>query len=195
MNGIIAVNWDMTKPHWTPAYTPFEPGFGLVLVEAKNVLVAFSVYRRLSIAGQLALYQSGTEVLPAYQGQGLYGFLIAETLAAAAEDGTYSEILYGWRTRNPIIWASNAKLCTVIAPSLLDLAPDLDLQTAGVAMAQIVHPERALELPGMIMRGAYDHITHKPQFYTGTAALVQATMQRLIPDPADALFSIGRIRP
>ena len=46
----------------------------------------------------------------------------------------------------------------------------------------------------MIMRGAYGHIKHHRQAYRGTASLVDAAMSRLIPDSADALFSVGFAR-
>jgi hypothetical protein len=46
----------------------------------------------------------------------------------------------------------------------------------------------------MIMRGAYDHIKHHPQTYHGAASLVDAAMQRVIPDSADALFTVGIAR-
>ena len=49
-------------------------------------------------------------------------------------------------------------------------------------------------MPGMIMRGAYGHIRHHRQAYHGTASLVDAAMQRIIPDSADALFSVGLVR-
>jgi hypothetical protein len=49
-------------------------------------------------------------------------------------------------------------------------------------------------VPGMIMRGAYGHIKHHRQIYHGTASLVDVAMSRMIPDPADALFSVGYAR-
>jgi len=60
MNSIIAVNWQAAEPHWTAASSPFDKKFSLILVYASSGLVAFSVYRRLRIAGQLAVYRSGT---------------------------------------------------------------------------------------------------------------------------------------
>jgi hypothetical protein len=46
----------------------------------------------------------------------------------------------------------------------------------------------------MIMRGAYGHITHRPQLYHGIASLVAAAMERLIPNSADAVLSLGTVR-
>src|SRR5260221_6935418 len=110
MNSIIAVNWKATEPHWTVASSPFDKKFSLILVYASSGLVAFSVYRKLRIAGQLAIYRSGTEVLPAHQGRGLYGFFTTEVLSSSgAVTSGDTGILYGWRTRNPIVWAANAK--------------------------------------------------------------------------------------
>src|SRR5713226_700032 len=86
MNNIIAVNWEATEPHWTAASSPFDSKFSLILVYASSGLVAFSVYRTLRIAGQPAIYRSGTEVLPAHQGRGLYGFFTSEVLRSSAAD-------------------------------------------------------------------------------------------------------------
>src|ERR1041384_7332929 len=89
MNGIIAVNWKATEPHWTADSSPFDRKYSLILVYDGSALVAFSVYRVLRISGELAIYRSGTEVLPAYQGRGLYGFFTSEVLkcSGAAENG------------------------------------------------------------------------------------------------------------
>jgi hypothetical protein len=195
MNGIIAVNWKATEPHWTAASSPFESKYSLILVYDHTALVAFSVYRVLDVAGCRAVYRSGTEVLPAHQGRGLYGFFTSEVLkrSGAAEQGE-ANVLYGWRTRNPIVWAANAKICDKVTPSLLNEAQDASLQAACVEMCASLYPGRELELPAMIMRGAYGHIKHHRQAYHGTASLVDAAMSRLIPDSADALFSVGYAR-
>ena len=50
-----------------------------------------------------------------------------------------------------------------------------------------------LEVPGIIMRGAYGHIKH-PTEHHGTALRVDIAMSRMIPDTADALFSVGYAR-
>ena len=68
------------------------------------------------------------------------------------------------------------------------------MQAACVAMCASLYPGKALELPGMIMRGVYGHITHHRQAYHGRASLVDAAMSRLIPNSADALFSVGYAR-
>jgi hypothetical protein len=195
MNGIIAINWKATEPHWTEASSPFDGKYSLILVYDHTALAAFSVYRILEIAGCRAIYRSGTEVLPAHQGRGLYGFFTSEVLkrSGAPEQGE-ATVLYGWRTRNPIVWAANAKICDQVTPALLGEAQDSSLQTACVEMCASLYPGKALELPGMIMRGAYGHIKHHRQTYHGAASLVDAAMSRLIPNSADALFSVGYAR-
>ncbi|MBR0754847.1 hypothetical protein JQ604_21890 [Bradyrhizobium jicamae] len=195
MNGIIAVNWQAIEPHWTAASSPFDRKYSLILVYDASGLVAFSVYRVLQMTAGPAIYRSGTEVLPAHQGRGLYGFFTSEVLrcSGAADKGDGS-VLYGWRTRNPIVWAANAKICEKVTPSLLDDAQDPALQAACVEMCASLYPGKPLELPDMIMRGAYGHIKHHRQAYHGTASLVDAAMSRKIPDTADALFSVGYAR-
>ena len=195
MNNIIAVNWEATEPHWTAASSPFDSKFSLILVYASSGLVAFSVYRTLRIAGQPAIYRSGTEVLPAHQGRGLYGFFTTEILkSSGASDNDDAGILYAWRTRNPIVWAANARVCEKVTPSLLGDAQDPALHAACVEMCSSLYPGEDLEIPSMIMRGAYGHIKHHRQTYHGAASLVDAAMQRMIPDSADALFSVGIAR-
>ncbi|MDO9560688.1 MAG: hypothetical protein Q7J60_03630 [Bradyrhizobium sp.] len=194
MNNIIAINWQATEPHWTPASSPFDRKFSLILVYDASGLVAFSVYRRLRIAGRPAVYRSGTEVLPIHQGRGLYGFFTTEILKSSGATDGDDGILYGWRTRNPIVWAANARICAKATPSLLGGAEDTALQAAGVEMCGLLYPGKHLEIPGMIMRGAYGHIKHHRQAYHGKAALVDAAMQLVIPDSADALFSVGLVR-
>lgn len=194
MNGIIAVNWKATEPHWTALASPFESKYGLILVYDSSGLAAFSVYRVLRISGELAIYRSGTEVLPAHQGRGLYGFFTSEVLKCSGAADTGDSVLYGWRTRNPIVWAANAKICEKVTPSLLEDAQDSALQAACIEMCASLYPGKPLELPGMIMRGAYGHIKHHRQDYHGAASLVDAAMSRMIPDTADALFSVGYAR-
>jgi hypothetical protein len=195
MNNIIAINWKATEPHWTAAASPFDKKFSLILVYASSGLVAFSVYRRLRISGGPAIYRSGTEVLPAHQGRGLYGFFTTEVLkSSGGADNGDAGILYGWRTRNPIVWAANARICEKVTPSLLGDTQDAALQAACVEMCSLLYPGKSLEIPGMIMRGAYGHIKHHRQAYHGAASLVDAAMSRMIPDSADALFSVGFAR-
>jgi hypothetical protein len=195
MNDIIAVNWKATEPHWTAASSPFDSQYSLILVYDRSDLVAFSVYRILKVADRLAIYRSGTEVLPTHQGRGLYGFFTSEILKrSGASDPDKAGILYGWRTRNPIVWAANAKICEKVVPSLLGDTVDPALQAACVEMCSSLYPQKALEVPSMIMRGVYGHIKHHRQTYRGTASLVDAAMSRIIPDSADALFSLGVAR-
>ena len=195
MNNIIAINWKATEPHWTAASSPFDKKFSLILVYDASGLVAFSDYRKLRIAGRPAIYRSGTEVLPGHQGRGLYGFFTAEVLkSSGAADSSDARILYGWRTRNPIVWAANAKICEKVVPSLLGHTRDPALQAACVEMCSLLYPGKSLEMPDMIMRGAYGHIKHHRQAYHGAASQVDAAMQRIIPDSADALFSVGFAR-
>ena len=195
MNNIIAINWQATEPHWTTESSPFDRKFSLILVYDATGLVAFSVYRKLRIAGRPSIYRSGTEVLPTHQGRGLYGFFTTEILRSSdAVDNGDSGVLYGWRTRNPIVWAANARICERITPSLLGGTQDAALQAACVEMCSLLYPGKGLEIPGMIMRGAYGHIKHHRQAYHGAASLVDEAMQRVIPDSADALFSVGLVR-
>jgi hypothetical protein len=92
------------------------------------------------------------------------------------------------------VWAANARICGKVAPSLLGGAQDAALQAACIEMCTLLYPGKHLEIPGMIMRGAYGHIKHHRQAYHGAASQVDDAMQRVIPDSADALFSVGLVR-
>src|SRR5215470_6526014 len=125
MNGIIAVNWKATEPHWSAASSPFDRKYSLILVYDRSGLVAFSTYRLLRLAERPAIYRSGTEVLPAHQGRGLYGFFTSEILKRTRSAGQGNAgIFYGWRTRNPIVWVANAKICEKVTPGLLGNVQD-----------------------------------------------------------------------
>jgi hypothetical protein len=195
MNGIIAVNWAATEPHWTDASSPFDRKYCLILVYDGSVLIAFSVYRMLQLSAGPAIYRSGTEVLPAHQGRGLYRMFTNEIFKStgAAYNGGVG-ILYGWRTRNPIVWAANARICGRIAPALLGGFEDPSLQTACIEMCLQIYPDKRLEVPGMVMRGVYGHIRHHRQAYYGEVSQVDAAMSRIIPDSADAFLSVGIAR-
>ncbi|BAM88375.1 conserved hypothetical protein [Bradyrhizobium oligotrophicum S58] len=194
MNSIIAINWKAIEPHWTAAASPFDSKYSLILVYDHIGLAAFSVYRVMTIAQRLAIYRSGTEVLPAHQGRGLYGFFTSQILKHSSTTTRSEGVLYGWRTRNPIVWAANAKICERVAPSLLGETADAELQAACVEMCATIYPDKPLEVPRMIMRGAYGHIEHIRQDYHGAASLVETAMSQIIPDSADALFSVGYAR-
>ncbi|MBB2173437.1 hypothetical protein HLH35_15150 [Gluconacetobacter asukensis] len=196
MNAIIAKNWILYEPHWTSSRTPFEREFGIILLYFHNKIIAFSVYKRFRIGGMLALYRSGSEVLPQHQGRGLYHFLTATSIELTASDlqPEESEILYAWRTRNPIIWAANSKICSRLVPSLHDGVEDGELQEAATEICGALYPGQILETPAMIMRGCYDHIIHRGQKSRGTVAMIQDVIEREIPDPRDALFSVGIVR-
>ena len=56
----------------TAASSPYDSRYSLVLVYDHTGLVAFSVYRVMTVGQRLAVYRSGTEVLPAHQGRGLF---------------------------------------------------------------------------------------------------------------------------
>ncbi len=82
----------------------------------------------------------------------------------------------------------------MVAPALLGDKADPALQAACVEMCQALYPGKQLEVPGMIMRGAYGHIKHNRQTYHGTASVIDAAISRVIPNSADALFSVGYAR-
>ena len=165
MNGIIAVNWKATEPHWTAASSPFDSKYSLILVYDGSGLIAFSVYRVLRDLRRtcdLSQRHRGASRPSGPRPLRVLHLGSAEIARRAAEKGEGC-VLYGWRTRNPIVWAANAKICEKVTPSLLGDAQDPALQAACVEMCSSLYPGKPLEVPGMIMRGAYGHIKHHRQ--------------------------------
>jgi hypothetical protein len=194
LNSIIARNWQITTPHWTEDHSPFCEGYGLVLVTDKQKTIAFSVYRLLEIDGIPVIYRSGTEVLPEYQGQGLYGFITKNILRSIfADDQSRDRIYYCWRTRNPIVWKINSALCTKIVPDLIGGDSSKELENACHQIAATLYPDAQLEMPHMLMRGVYGHITYHSEPKHSSAMEVNAAIEAVAPNSADAIFSLGEI--
>ena len=142
MNGIIAVNWKATEPHWTADSSPFDSKFSLILVYDGSGLVAFSVYRRLQARGRPGHLSKRHRSASGPSGPRpvrVFHHGSPEILDGAA-DTRRGGILYGWRTRNPIVWAANARICEKVTPSLLGDAQDPALQAACVEMCSLLYP-------------------------------------------------------
>ncbi|MEH2556672.1 hypothetical protein V1286_004201 [Bradyrhizobium algeriense] len=104
------------------------------------------------------------------------------------------EVYYSWRTRNPVAWSAHAKVCTRLLPSLVDGNDDGSLQDVALQIANTLYPDRALELPNMVIRNSYPNITyHRQPSYQTDGALTEK-FRRLVPDTADAIFTVGAIR-
>jgi len=166
----------------------------LVLVTDNQKTVAFSVYRIFELNGVPVIYRSGTEVLPEYQGQGLYALITKNILKSMFEGSSSCDrIYYCWRTRNPIVWKVNSALCTKLVPNLIGGDRDEELENAGSQIAGILYPGTPLEMPAMLMRGVYGHITYHFAPKHASAILVNAAIEAVAPNSADAIFSLGEI--
>ena len=196
---ILAASWDMTLPVWAGRLSVFSRDFGIVLVLGDGEPVGFSIYRRVTVDRSRVLYRAGTNFLPAHHGHGLYSTLrdlVITTELCEPGLGTAPLVYYAWRTRNPIVWESNAKVCTALVPSLLEGGSEPRLLDVARRAAAVLHPQDALEVPSMIMRHAYRTVglTYKAQprhrdpridaLFAGNAELA---------DPSHAIFSLGAL--
>lgn len=196
---ILGASWHMTAPVWAGRLSVFRENYGIVLVLCEGETVGFSIYQRLTVDDSRVLYRAGTNVVPSHHGRGLYSRL--RDLIISAELGTKdlgegSLTHYAWRTRNPVVWETNARVCRRVVPSLLEGAVDAPLVERARRVAAILHPHNALEVPSMIMPDAYRTVglAYKVQprhrdpridgFFAGNPALV---------DPSAAIFSLGEL--
>jgi len=196
---ILGASWHMTGPVWAGRQSVFGENYGIVLVLCEDEPVGFSIYQRLTVDDSRVLYRAGTHFLPAHQDRGLYSRLrdlIISTELYETELGGGPPTHYAWRTRNPIVWATNARVCRSVVPSLLDGAVDSRLVELARLVADVLHPHNALEVPSMIMPDAYRTVglAYKAQprhrdpridaLFAGNPALA---------DPSAAIFSLGEL--
>jgi hypothetical protein len=195
LNEIIATNWRSDTPWWSPSDTPFREGYGIAFVRHDVQIVGFTIWRRLVVNDRPTVCRSGIELRPEHQGKGLFGLLLKGVLDAELSSVSEGEeIFYSWRTRNPVAWNAHAKVCTRLLPSLVDGNDDGSLQDVAFQIAKILYPDRALELPNLIIRNSYPNITyHRQPSYETNGALTEK-FRRLVPDTADAIFTVGTIR-
>lgn len=191
INGIIWDNWSTTRPVWSHSESPFHADFGLVFFRRNSTILGYAIYRRLSVDAQPAIYLAGTGVARSHQGKGVYRAMTRAIFKAEWQDIAEREICYAWRTRNPVLWATNAVYCKTVAPSIPDGSESRSLQDLALKMASLMYPHTPLEVPAMIMRNVYDHMTYHQSPRHSSLSRIDSWFDRMIPDPVDAIFSVG----
>jgi hypothetical protein len=193
INTTIADSWSTTKPHWSREDSPFHDDFGLIFLHQDSEIVGYSLYKRLSINGKPVIYRAGAAIRNSYQGKGAYRAMTRAIFATEWEKMSgEDEIYYTWRTRHPVVYAANAQFCKVVAPSIPDGPRDAELQDVGVKLGKQIYPDCSMEVPLMIMRNSYDHMTYHSQPYHASDRELNAWFDRVIPNSLDAIFAVGR---
>ena len=192
---IMASNWHFTKRHWSREDPPFHDAYGLVFASTDAEIVGYSIYKRVVLDGTPALYRAGAAVAASHQRYGFYRRMSQAMLTTewSARPGV-EEMYLAWRTRNPLIWAANARWCQAVVPSILDAQVDAKLQDACLRLARKLYPDCPIEPPAMIMRAVYEHLTYIREPYDHFASPISAWYADVVPNPGDAVFSAGIVQ-
>jgi hypothetical protein len=195
MDRIAASYRNVSVPHWSEKHSPFTPDFGIALLSLRGTLIGYSAFKRFAFNDGIVVYRAGSEILAEFQGRALYTRLTQLVLSSAFRDATpRSTCYYSWRTRNPIVWASNSRLCTQVAPSLDGTPCSQSLSDVGIALAHKLFPGQKIERPSMIMRDIYPHIFfQRPPKLRSDEMLNEAFSQNHLGE-ADGIFSVGILR-
>lgn len=189
---IMASNWRFTQRHWSREDSPFHHEYGLVFARQNGEVVGYSIYKRLMLDGIPALYRAGTAVAASQQRHGFYRRM-SETILTAEWNAMpdVNTIYLAWRTRNPVIWAANARLCQAVVPAIESGLVDATLHEACLRLARQLYPNCPIEPPAMIMRDVYTHLTYLREPHDHVASPVAAWFAAVVPHAGDAVFSAG----
>ena len=189
---IMASNWHFTQRHWSREDSPFHDEYGLVYASTNAEIVGYSIYKRVVLDGTPAVYRAGAAVLVSHQREGYYQMMSQAILTTewSARPGV-EEMYLAWRTRNPLIWAANARLCQAVVPSIVDGQGDAKLQEVCLRLARQLYPDCPIKPPAMIMRNVYEHLTYIDEPYDHIASPISAWYAAVVPNPSDAVFSVG----
>ncbi len=191
INAIISEHWTTTRLVWSRSISPFYHHFGIALLYHGAQIVGYAIYRRLLVGATLVIYRAGAGVSASCERQGVYHSMTRAIFAA--EWPSDDEIYYSWRTRNPAIWIANTKFCRAVTPTPVrdDAEHHRLLQDVARELVKEMYPDTPLELPSMVMRHVYDHMTYRKSPRHSTRADVNQWFDCVIPDPADAILSVG----
>jgi hypothetical protein len=191
---IMSTNWSFTRRHWSDEDSPFHPEYGIVLLVQDGIHVGYSIYKRLKIDGNAVIYRAGTAVSSDHHGKGLYRMMTVATLEAEKIQDNHAPLYLSWRTRNPVIWTMNSRLCRSVVPSPQDAGKFPELEALCAQIAAALYPGVPLRAPHMVMPDVYEHLTERRQNYTHLDQKVVKWFADALPDPASAILSVGRLK-
>lgn len=128
---------------------------GVILVIEGDEVTGFSIYRRFGLDRLQGIYRALTLIAPEHQGRGLYRVIREAILPDEVLVVGPRPFYYAWRTRNPVVWFANARLCKRLVPRLGVGVTDADLVELAVQAAELLLPGQPIERPSLIMRAVY----------------------------------------
>lgn len=174
----------------------FAPDAGLLLGHSPGgELVAFSVYRRLILDAVLIVHRETTNVIPAVQGRGVWAAFTRRLRLDLAPSG--GRLHLALRTRNPIIYMANYRVCEAMVPDLFRQGlSDPSLEDLAHRAAERLYPHLDLHRPSMVMPDAYVGTS----YYEVPRHRDEAINTRFfatpgLAQPTSALFVLGRLKP
>jgi hypothetical protein len=191
---IMSTNWSFTRRHWSEEDSPFHPEYGIVLLVQEGSHVGYSIYKRLNVDGHAVLYRAGAAVSSDRHGRGLYRMMTAAMLEAEKIEDDHTPLYLSWRTRNPVVWTFNSGLCGSVVPSPQGTGKFLELEVLCSQVAAALYPDVPLRTPLMVMPNVYEHLTENRRNYTHLDQEVVNWFADMLPDPASAILSVGRLR-
>jgi ribosomal protein S18 acetylase RimI-like enzyme len=171
----------------------FVEDTGFIAVSARSDIVGFLVYRRLNVDGEHVLYLVALDVRAAHQGRGITRLIAERVLTTTYAEWPEGPVYLASRTRNPIAWDWYRRLCSRVVPDLLTGDDDPALVKLCTSTAERLYPELTLEVPSMIMRGAYPELAAKdPQHHHDPRLDALFFENASLARREDAVFSLGR---
>jgi hypothetical protein len=175
-----------------------DDGLMIISLNASNgSIVGFLSFRRLKLDDAHTLFLNFINILPMHHGSGLYAFLARELIRDHRTWAGRRPLFYCWRTRNPVMWFANARLCTRIMPDLLDGRVDAELCALAARAARQIYPHNSFDPTTFGMSDSYPegHGYKRSQHHS-----LKHLNDRFYNDPAlacpnAALFGFGELAP
>jgi hypothetical protein len=161
--------------------------------------VGFSIHHRLRVDGEAVIYVAHAHVVPEHQGRGLFGVLVRNILVPELEQHRDGMLYCSWRTRSPVVWTSMVERCARVAPDLSAEVVHPDLLKLAETTARSLFPQVRLDMPGLVMRDAYNQPNVPPssirkQAHHRDGELDRRFFAHLGSSPYDVIFTLGELR-
>jgi hypothetical protein len=178
----------------------FSDDDGLMVISiggSARSIAGFLSFRRLRFDGTRAVFLNFINILHAHHGKGLYAALARELIRDHQIWAGDRPLFYCWRTRNPVMWFANARLCTRITPDLLDGEVDLELRALAARAAQTAYPHNALDPVTFAIPDSYPdgHAYKRPQHHSQKHLDEQFYGHPAVARLNSTLFGFGELKP
>jgi hypothetical protein len=193
LDGIADRVWDRESPSWASDARLTHADTGLVLASHGDEAAGFCVYRRVPLLDGVLLYIGAVDIVPEHQGRHLLGQLCWTAFDAEQHAAGVATIHVAARTRSPIAWQAATKWLQPVVPRLDGTAGDAALLELAQSASRLLFPDGALDVPTMILRGAYAAVRRRAPPPLHDPATGAAVFHHLELAPDDALFIFGRL--